>query len=183
MTVGIDCDGVLFDYVGYCADTCNRIFGDNIASNKTATDLDYLKCWGCERYESDVEYCLINGGVLAMKVIPGAKQFLLDVNKITNGDWEIITACPASWHTQREDSLWENFGVTPDRIHYSRKKHKFNIDVLVDDLPNNFNDFNGMRLLLDQPWNQDTKGIDCHRSFSYADVLDRINSVYKWNNR
>lgn len=184
MTIGIDADGVLFDYIRTCAKYVNAVTGYNRASYETATKFDNLEAWQASHLKNAVDYYFSSGRVVEdMPVISGAKQFIECVRDITCDDFIIITACPGSWHEQREYALLNHFNIPRKKVHFSHDKSIFKIDLLVDDWHMNLKDLDGWRVLLDRPWNQNTDGIAVQRCYSYLDVLGEIQRIVNWNNR
>lgn len=182
MTIGVDCDGIFFNYVGQVASMCNAMSGRKVASVESARSTDVWKCWGTEHLKHMVDDLLISTkSVRYMPVYSGAVSFMKRLKEITGDDFIMITACPPSWHEQREEAL-ACLGVNRKQISYSYTKNKFNVDALIDDIPENFEGYKGFRILLDQPWNRETT-IAHHRSFSYDDVLENVKRIVKWNNR
>lgn len=187
MTIAIDADGVLFDYVRTCAYIVNMILDEDIdvASYETATQFDVLKAWkvDSEPYLSQmVDWVFEQPDVVrTMTPIVGAKEFIDDVRNITDNDFVIVTACPAKWHHEREVALKEVFDIDKEQVHFSRRKKHFGCDALVDDYHGNLKDFSGWRILIDRPWNQDTQGIAVDRAFGYTEALCKINRIVNWN--
>lgn len=183
MTIGIDADGVLFDYVGACAKFLNKFTGMDIASYSTASNFDVLKAWKVPGYYQGIvdEHFSKPFSVYDMPVIDGAREFISAVRILTKNDFVIITSCPCQWHTEREAALENHFGIDRKNIHFSHDKKLFKIDILIDDWHQNLDGFDGWRILVDRPWNQDTEGIACSRTFGYNDTLQEIDRVLNWN--
>jgi 5'(3')-deoxyribonucleotidase len=182
MTIGIDADGILFNYIESCADIVNKLCGRIVASYESCDDVDCLKAWGVPFLKSKVDYMFATGNtVYHIPVIENAVNFIECVKELTKGDFVIVTACPASWHEERAASLYTNFGINPKDIVFTHKKHLFSGSLLVDDLPENFRKFNGWRTLMDRPWNQNTDGVAVSRAMDYLDVLEDIYRVVYWN--
>ncbi len=182
MTIGIDADGVLFDYIRTCANYVNRIAGSNIAKYESTTHFDNLRVWGVPYLKKSVDnYFSSPGVVYDMPVLYGAQEFLNDINNVTKGDFIIVTACPASWHEEREQSLFDNFGIDKSRVHFSRDKSKFKLRAMVDDYHMNLSNLEGWRILLDRPWNRDTEGVACRRCLGYTETICEISRIVNWN--
>lgn len=181
MTIGIDADGVLFDYVRTCASYVNsRCFIG--ATHENACEFDVLKAWGVPHLKHVVDRHFSQWHVVRnMPMLPAALHFIEEVRRITNDDFCIITACPAMWHAARERALVEDFDIPSNRIHFSYDKSMFKVDALVDDYHQNLNNFSGWRILLDRPWNQDTEGVAVDRAYTYGEVCAKINRIVNWN--
>ncbi len=182
MTVGIDADGILFDYVGTCASFVNSILEEEKAHYYTATQFEPLKAWGVYHLKNDIDFMFsLEDVVRYMAVIPGAVDFIESVRVATDNDFLIITACPIGWKNERELALEAHFGISKDQVRFSERKNIFNCDILVDDYHENFNDFDGWRILIDRPWNQFTNDIAVDRAFGYTEAICKINRVLNWN--
>lgn len=182
MTIGVDADGILFDYVGDCALVVNLLFGAKIASIENCKYWDNLKSWGCEHLKEQVDNWFASPGIVRnMTVIPDAKYLIEQLRYITKGDFVVITSCPPTWHKERAEALQE-LGVSKYDICFSYKKNLFNVDALIDDCPNNFVNFKGRRLLRDRPWNRITD-IELERCLTTDHLLSAVESIYKNHDR
>ncbi len=166
--IGIDADGILFDYIGWIAGWVNRRVGSVVASVDTATDWDTLKAWGHSHLKYELQDWLRRpGNVVSIPVLPGAYDFLKQVARLD--DFCIVTSCPAWWHQEREEALLKNFNIPYGRIVFSHDKGGITLDALVDDKPENFIRVAGRRVLMDRPWNRNTSIYCCRvRDYDHA---------------
>jgi 5'(3')-deoxyribonucleotidase len=172
MTIGVDADGILFDYVGTAAEWLNRRVGRNVASVETATNFDVLRAWGYTHLQDEMDaYFRKPGVVYNMPVLEDAVAFIDNLNRLD--DFVIITSCPASWHCEREKALMDRFKIQKARVNYSYDKGIYNVSALIDDYPGNFLRFKGRRILMDRPWNQNSP-LYCCRVFDYNEALCRM---------
>ncbi len=184
MTIGIDADGVIFDYVRTCADVVNshNDYSHPLASYESAHDFDILKIWGVPHLKQYVDYHFDRRDhVYNIPVIPGALEFIEELRRITDNDFVIITACPASWHKQREAALRDYFGIDKKLINFSYNKKLFRLKAHIDDWHQNLDGMEGWRILLDRPWNQNTEGVACDRAYTFGECLAKVNRILLWN--
>ncbi len=186
MTIGIDCDGVLYNYVGYCADFVNDYVGKKVASYENTTDFDNIKAWfpdASDERKGEIKFVIDNyfkakGVVRSIPLLPWAREFIAEVRYITNNKFRIITACPPSWHAERCDALLNDFGIDYKQVDFSYKKGQFKLKALVDDCEKNFVGFDGVGILFNAPWNQsfneDAVAPGIVRAKDYEDVLTYI---------
>ncbi len=184
MTIGIDCDGVLYNYVGYCADFVNDYVGKKVASYENCTDFDNVKAWFPDEsidYRYGIQHAMntyfrATGVVESIPLLPWAQEFIAEVRYITNGDFRIVTACPPDWHKGRAEALFRDFEIPYKQVDFSYKKGQFKLNALVDDCEKNFVGFDGVGILLNAPWNQsvDTSKPGIVRAKDYEDVLSYI---------
>lgn len=183
MTIGVDADGVLFDFVNTCAYAVNEVHkGKIVATYTNATDFDVLKAWGVPHLKQYIDnYFDKPDRVYNLPVLPGAVEFIEELRRITNNDFVIITSCPTSWHEEREQSLRNNFGIDKKKIEFSNNKHLYRLAAHIDDWHMNLNGMEGWRILLDRPWNQDTEGVACDRAMDFGECLAKVNRILLWN--
>ncbi len=175
--IGIDADGVLYDYVTTCANFINGLLGDSVVDYYSCTDYDVLKAWGVAHLQLATDYHFSRTGVVSsMPVLNGAKEFINGVRTLVGEDFRIVTACPTSWHSERAESLYRDFGIREKNVIFTHLKHEIKLDILIDDWHENLRHFNGCRILLNAPWNQNTDGVDCTRVYSYQDALFMMRS-------
>lgn len=172
--IGVDADGVLYDYVTTCANYINLISGKDVASYDSCNNYDALVAWGIKRLQKAVDqHFSVPGNVLNMPMIEGAKALLVTLqHEVGKDNVVIVTACPPSWHNDRATAIGRDFGIPLERIVFSYDKRHANVDILIDDHDGNFGgDFEG--ILIDRPWNQDGWKTD-FRAFTYTHVIDYI---------
>jgi len=172
ITVGLDCDGVLYDFVGAAAEWSGF-------KKENATDWDIFKAWGAPGLWKAFDiHAASPGFCLNLKLLHSWQtiEFVEELNHMC--DLVIVTSPyrnAPTWAHEREKAIYRNFGLDRDRIISARSKQYARIDVLVDDRPKNIEDFPDQGIIFDQPWNQNcTAGIRCK---GYSEVIQTIRGL------
>jgi len=169
-TVGLDCDGVLYDFVGAVA----KWSGFN---EKDATDFDIFKAWGARGLWTAFDKRAQSQGFCAsLELYKGAKWFVHCLRNIA--DVLIVTSPYRDapyWAYEREKAIKRDFGIEREMVMSARSKQYANVDVLIDDKPANIESFPGAAIIFDQPWNRDCDvGIRC---YTYEDVIRTVREI------
>ena len=175
MTIALDADGVLFDYVG-AAEWANRQpeAKNEWCKPESAYDFDILKSWGIKDLQDRLDrYCAEPGFVSGLELYPGAAAFVTEL--IQTHDVIVSTSCPCSWHGERERALQELGFSKKDIMFGARKNLLQGCSVLIDDCAANFDGVPGFRCLIDSPWNQTDTG--CARFTDYDSILHALRYV------
>ncbi len=184
MTIGIDADGILFDYVSVCAEYVNQLAGKKIATYENCHNWDPLKAWNKTCWKDVADYYFSRPGkVYDFPLMSEAKFLIEQVRLMTNNEFIIITACPSSWHKDRTKALKDHFNISESQVSYSFRKDLFKIDCLIDDYHENLRNVDGLRILPDRPWNRDTDGVAVVRTYNVYQTLDEVERIVKWNRK
>lgn len=185
MTIALDADGVIFDYVGAAAEWANQQLevrnspggfdnGGFWCSASNAHDWDILKAWGFKELQDRLDrWCSQPGFVSGLKLYSGAAAFVTEL--IQTHDVVVATSCPTSWHAEREQALMELGFRKKDIAFIARKELLQGCSVLIDDCAANFDGFSGFRCLVDRPWNQ--YATNCARFTDYDSILHALRFV------
>jgi 5'(3')-deoxyribonucleotidase len=165
MRIGIDCDGVLRDFIGDLKDNIKENFpehADKIKTPETWNWEDWLPFWT----EEESEKYIFEDNYLDF--------FGVDANPISSSleDWpklkewakeyghELILVSAQRPQTKEPTEHWlQRWGFIFDEIIFTHDKWKADVDVLVDDSPKNMNNFakksinNGHPICYKQTWN------------------------------
>ena len=163
LRIGLDCDDVLYECFSYAIERANRDFGTNL-------NVDEVKCWGYSEgdYEKVFPYFGRADFVATQPLIPGAREFIRDLSRMTGVDIYIITAVPIEVMGERGKSLRKNFPWI-DEKHYilSSSKEVSRFDVFVDDAPHNlFANQSKYRIVRRHSWNENISGMLSYTDFA-----------------
>jgi 5'(3')-deoxyribonucleotidase len=181
MKIGIDCDGVLRDFIGDLKDNIRKNYpehADKIKTPETWNWEDWLPFWT----EEESEKYIFEDNYLDF--------FGVDANPIKSSveDWpklkewakeyghELILVSAQRPQTKEPTEHWlQKWGFTFDEIIFTHDKWKADVDILVDDSPDKMNEFkeksinNGHPICYKQTWN--TK---CHTKYMSIDRLSDL---------
>lgn len=169
-TIGLDCDGILFDFVGAACEWSGF-------KREDATDFDIFKAWGAPGlWKAFDEYAQRPGFCLNLPLISCAQNFVWQLGHL--GDVVFVTSPyrnAPTWAYEREQAILRSFGYDRDRIVSARSKQYARVDVLIDDKPSNVETFPGTAILFEQPWNRDCEsGLHAH---GYAEVIKLVKGI------
>jgi hypothetical protein len=165
MNILVDCDGVLCDLVGHLYSKLE--LGD--PSQQTQWDLPKQ----AKEYMSDG----IDWG--EVEPYPEAGSFLDALSLV--GKIVIVTS---PWFTNKDFFhslyrwLWRHFGIRPDDIIFTSKKHLVTGAVLIDDKPSTLKRWTEEQCAVGaickaQPWNSDYDGI----RLDYSDIIKALEKI------
>lgn len=171
LTIGIDCDDVLFQ----CNEPAIKRLNEETGSSYTTED---LIGWcrkpegvgGILKYYKDPEF------LKTQPLYKGAKQFvkaLLD----RHCDVLFITAVPPELASVRAQRICECFNdVNPSNIVLTHRKDICNVDILLDDAAHNILSSPAKYpILFRHPWNRDVTG--CLAVTNYDEALNMIDTI------
>ena len=169
MRIGIDCDGVLRDFI---PDVINKIketnpeHADKILVPKTWDWVDWLPFWTddeTEKYIFETHYEDLFG--------PNAnpiKEAVEDWPKLVqwakeNGH-ELCLVSAQREHCKELTTEWlQRWGIVFDEMHYTKEKWSIDVDVLIDDSPEKLDIFGdrsvayGRPICFKQTWNTESQ--------------------------
>ena len=182
MRIGIDCDGVLRDFI---PDLINSVkethpeHADKILEPKSWDWEQWLPFWTDDETEDYVfkDNYLDFFGVEC----PPIKSAVEDWNKLRawaiKNRHELILVSAQRPHCIEPTEHWlQRWGfVGFDEIHFEKNKHLVDVDMLIDDSPEKLKDFReksintGIPICMKQSWNQ-----ECHTKYLSIDRLSDI---------
>jgi 5'(3')-deoxyribonucleotidase len=118
------------------------------------------------------DYLHIDGAFRNLGIRPFAQSV---VHKLHLAGHEIlvVSSCdPAKSWAEKYEWVGEHFPFIQkkNRIACSRKG-LLKLDVLIDDGPHNFDEFEGLAIVMDQPWNRQYDG---ERAYNWVDVERKL---------
>jgi 5'(3')-deoxyribonucleotidase len=172
LTVGLDMDGVAYDFVGAAIEWSGNSF-----KREDATSFNIFGSWGVEglwaafdRHAQEKDFCF------NLKLLDGARAFVAELASMA--DVLVVTSPYRDapyWAHEREKAVLRDFGFEREKVMSCRSKQYARVDVLIDDKPSNIESFTDAAILFDQPWNRDCNvGIRCK---SYQEVLDVVRGM------
>jgi hypothetical protein len=178
LTINLDSDGVLADFVGSLADTWGK-------DPSKVTKWDIEGCWNMTPKEFRVrlrEATIVHRVFAHARPIPGAVMGLATlvdqghrVRVVTNKQFSNLAECESA---QRQMISWlANYSLLPQvELCFTRDKSGYLADVIVDDHPNlEWAQPRAYNLLFDQPWNRDIEPIE------YTLSPGKIERVHSWD--
>ena len=185
MRIGIDCDGVLRDFIPALIDDIKETHpehADKILVPESWEWEQWLAFWTddeTEKYVFEDNYLDFFG--------PAGPPFKSSVE-----DWSILKAWAIKHghelvlvsaqrdHCKEPTTAWlKKYGFDFDEIHYTKHKWSIDVDVLIDDSPEKLEQFNsrsvnyGKAICYKQTWNQ-----ECHSKYMsinrLSDLVDKL---------
>ena len=165
MRIGIDCDGVLRDFIPALIDSVKETHPQHADKIKTPTSWEWeswLPFWTEEETEKYVfeDYYVDFFGAEC----PPIKESVEDWKKLKrwaedNGH-ELVLVSAQRPHCEEPTNEWlKKYGFDFDEKHYTQNKWAVDVDVLIDDSPSKLKTFNersvnhGHSICMKQPWN------------------------------
>jgi len=185
MRIGIDCDGVLRDFI---PDVVNLIkekhpeHADKILVPKSWDWEDWLPFWSedeTEKFVFEDNYEKLFGP--EANIIPSVLEDwpILKAWAIKNGH-ELVLVSAQREHCKELTTEWlQRWGIVFDEMHYTKEKWSVDVDVLIDDSPEKLDIFNersvayGRPICMKQTWNTESqkKYMTINR---LSDLVDRL---------
>jgi len=184
MRIGIDCDGVLRDFIPALIDSIKESHpehADKILEPNAWEWESWLPFWTedeTEKYVFEDNYLDFFGAVC-----PPIKESVEDWKTLKrwaedNGH-ELVLVSAQRPHCEEPTTEWlKEYGFDFDEIHYTKNKWAIDVDVLIDDSPEKLNDFKeksvvgGVPICMKQSWNK-----HCQNSSMSIDRLSDITSM------
>jgi 5'(3')-deoxyribonucleotidase len=153
----VDCDGVLADFVTPVVAWAGPDF-----TRDSISEFDILKAWGIEDRQDELDrHCAQPGWCEALPVYEGAREF---VDRLRSRFEVVIVTSPYSnvptWTSERIAWLRKHFGIPKQDVVFCERKNLVRGAALVDDAIHNLEDFDGHRILIDQPWNRASRSLN-----------------------
>ena len=185
MRIGIDCDGVLRDFI---PDLINGIkethpeHADKILVPNSWEWESWLPFWTEEETEKYVfeDNYLDFFGVVASPIKSSVEDWPKLVQWAKENDHQLILVSAQRPHCEEPTTEWlQRWGFVFDEIHYTKEKWSIDVDVLIDDSPEKLEQFNdrsvnyGKAICYKQTWNQQCqdKGMAIDR---LSDIMTRV---------
>ena len=184
MRIGIDCDGVLRDFIPALIDGIKETHpqhADKILVPKSWDWETWLPFWTedeTEKYVFEDNYLDYFGPVCSP-----IKSSVEDWKKLKawaiENDHELVLVSAQREHCEEPTTEWlKKYGFDFDEIHYTKNKWAVDVDVLIDDSPSKLKKFNersvnhGHSICMKQSWNK-----QCQNSSMSIDRLSDITSM------
>ena len=169
MRIGIDCDGVLRDFI---PDVINKIkethpeHSDKILTPNSWDWETWLPFWTedeTEKYIFEDHYEELFGP--EANVIPSVLEDWPKLKEWAkeNGHKLVLVSAQRP-HCEEPTTEWlQRWGITFDEMHYTKEKWSIDVDVLIDDSPEKLDKFKersvayGRPICMKQTWNQDSQ--------------------------
>ena len=184
MRIGIDCDGVLRDFIPALIDSIKESHPEHADKIKTPTDWEWeswLPFWTeeeTEKYVFEDNYLDFFG-----PECPPIKESVDDWKTLKrwaeDNAHELILVSAQREHCEEPTTEWlKEYGFDFDEIHYTKHKWAVDVDVLIDDSPEKLKEFKeksvvgGTSICMKQSWNK-----ECQDSSMSIDRLSDIMSL------
>ena len=181
MKIGIDCDGVLRDFISDLKDNIKENYpehADKIKTPETWNWEDWLPFWTEEESEKYIfeDNYLDFFGVDASPIMSSVEDCPKLVEWAKENEHELVLVSAQRPQCKEPTREWlKKYGFDFDKIIFTHDKWKADVDVLVDDSPDKMKEFkeksvnNGNPICMKQTWN--TK---CQTSMMSIDRLSDL---------
>lgn len=181
MRIGLDIDGVMFDFVGalerHCDSDCvSKECGMEQSHTRwvrlrtPAVRWEFFEDWGwsAERFRLVSSHAVDHADLfLDGQPTPGAVEF---VERLHRAGHKIVFVTARDFgrpgESERQTRKWLSLhGFPYDELHFTKDKTGFDLDVLLDDCVDNLTPFwsaedcDTLPICWDQPWNQEWTGL------------------------
>ena len=181
MRIGIDCDGVLRDFIPALIDSIKKTHPEHADKIKTSTSWDWeqwLPFWTdaeTEKYVFEDNYIDLFG-----IDVPPIESSFEDWPKLVKwakaNDHQLILVSAQRENCKDLTDMWlEKYGFDFKEKIYTHHKWAVDVDYLVDDSPEKISDFNeksvndGKAICMKQSWNQECQNSDL--------TIDRLSDI------
>ena len=182
MRIGIDCDGVLRDFIPDLISSINETHPEHVDKIKPVEAWEWeswLPFWTEEETEKYVfeDNYLDFFGVEASPIKSSVEDWPKLVQWAKENDHQLILVSAQREHCIEPTEDWlQRWGfVGFDEIHFTKQKWSIDVDVLIDDSPEKLDDFNkqsvtgGKSICMKQTWNT-----ECHTKYMSIDRLSDL---------
>ena len=171
LKVGVDVDDVLYECIQYAIDCANRDHKYN-----PPIVIGEVKDWGPSGKRTDIvmEYFEKPQFFMKQPVREGAKAFMEALSNIA--EVFILTAVKPAFMGIRALRLLKDFNISEDHLIMGYRKDMINVDVLLDDKPQNIlSTPAAYPVLYSRPWNDDVTG--CFKVKNYIEFINLIKRI------
>ena len=167
--IGIDCDGVLRDFIPALIDSIKETHpehADKILIPNSWEWESWLPFWTEEETEKYVfeDNYLDFFGVEASPIKSSVEDWSKLVQWAKDNNHKLILVSAQREHCKEPTTEWlQRWGFMFDEMHYTKEKWSIDVDVLIDDSPEKLDIFNdrsvayGTPICYKQTWNQDSQ--------------------------
>ncbi|NLZ69680.1 MAG: guanylate kinase [Spirochaetales bacterium] len=175
-SIGIDCDDVLFRSNEYIIEKAQEEYGFD-----PPLTIEELVSWGKTGTRTDIifKYYEDENFYNEQPLYESAQEFIKTLSKKAN--IYFITATPPEMMSFRAKRLVELFPEVPkENIIMTGRKDKVNVDMLLDDSPQNILDSEAKYpVLFRRPWNSNLSGLIAVNSFDdFLKLFEQIMKSY-----
>lgn len=148
LDIGLDCDGVLCDFVGGTLEAIEGELGV-IVDRESLTTFDFLDEIESAHAVDFVQHCLWKreGFCASLRLIDGARE---GVNALREWGHVCVVTAPlagnATWAHERTAWLAEHFGISKHDVIFADRKELVDVDVLIDDKLSNLQAWRSRRV-------------------------------------
>jgi len=184
MRIGIDCDGVLRDFIPALIDSIKESHPEHANKILEPTSWDWEQ-WLPFWTEDETEKYVFEDNYLDFFGVecPPIKESVEDWKKLKAwailNDHELVLVSAQREHCEEPTTEWLiEYGFDFDEIHYTKNKWAVDVDVLIDDSLEKLKDFKeksvvgGVAICMKQSWNK-----ECQDSSISIDRLSDIMSL------
>ena len=169
MRIGIDCDGVLRDFITDLIEGVKTTHPEHTNKIKTPTSWEWeswLPFWTDEETEKYVfeDNYLDFFGVVASPIKSSVEDWPKLKQWAKENDHQLILVSAQREHCQELTTEWlQRWGIVFDEMHYTKEKWSIDVDVLIDDSPEKLDILNDRSVAYGRPicmkttWNEDSQ--------------------------
>jgi len=151
LTIAFDMDDTTFDLINPWLDNHYKMYGEKI--NK-----EHIKDFSIHQYselgEKIYDSLAVPGLYRNLKPYEGSSEVL---EYLVNKGYNVCfaSASPKTAYFEKHISIKKNFHfIDTDNIIFTKNKGLVNAHILIDDGIHNLENFKGIKILYDQPWNR-----------------------------
>lgn len=173
MKIGIDLDGVIFDFQGWFHEAAQRVLRRELPHPDTSPHYDLSKAMGLTTEETRQIWAGFES-YGHPDFFKGAYGFIRTAQQQIGGHELYFVTRPiwrGDYMSRRAEILRAHFGKVPLVTVTHTDKNAASVDVLVDDSPAEIEAFQGVRILFGRSYNQDCEAPIYARLESYEEVL------------
>lgn len=175
MKIGLDFDSTLSYFLEATLEKYNFLYDDNLKPEdiKTWNMEEYLKCTKQEMYD------LWTPTFIASVPVREYARQVVDLLKSMDHKIIVATAYHRSMCEEKVNWLEKYLGLNENDVVFINKKYLLDVDMLLDDGLHNFLDEYGLptkfeKVVLDQPYNQNSNNIGTHYRIKSLSELPKI---------
>ena len=184
MRIGIDCDGVLRDFIPALIDSIKETHPEHTDKIKPVHAWEWeswLPFWTEEETEKYVfeDNFLDFFGVECPPIESSVEDWNILKRLAEDNGHELVLVSAQRPHCEEPTTEWlKKYGFDFEEIHYTQNKWAVDVDVLIDDSPAKLKKFNersvnhGHSICMKQSWNK-----ECQESSMSIDRLSDIMSL------
>lgn len=184
MKIGVDCDGILYDFVASLQHFLTKYRGWSRFDLPDALSWNFWDDQWSMTLEEFLDYCAdgVDSGVVfkwgdpevhSVEVLEALREDGHTLHVVTNRSF-------GSRSVENTESWLVEHGVPFDTLTFSKDKTVVPVDIFIEDNVDNYNalvDAGVCAVMFDRPWNQDKE--DAHRVYDWWEFYDFVQDIHE----